>query len=117
PDWFVGVSAAYTRSRLDGAGGLSRSDGDGADLAVALKHQAGNWLFAGSLALGHGWFDNRRTVRVGNDVRQAFSDSRVLTAAGRLRAGYQIAGQRWYARPQLDLDVIHTRKRGYVESG
>lgn len=117
PDWFVGVSAAYTDSRLDGLDGLSRSRGDGADLAVALKHQYGNWLFAGSLAAGHGWFDNRRTIQLGNDIRQAQSDSRVTTLGARLRAAYQFAGPRAYVRPQLDLDVIHTRKPGYTESG
>ncbi|WP_371820328.1 autotransporter outer membrane beta-barrel domain-containing protein [Verticiella alkaliphila] len=117
PDWFVGVSAAYTDSRLDGLDGLSRSRGDSADVAVALKRQYGNWLFAGSLAVGQGWFDNRRTIQLGDQTRQALSDTRVSTLGTRLRAAYQFAGPRAYVRPQLDLDIIHTRKPGYTESG
>lgn len=117
PGWFVGMSAAYTDTRLRSNGNLLRSAGDSFDAAFALKREIGNWTLAGSLAAGYGRFDNRRSLYVGNDVLQANSRSNVYTMAGRLRAAYQFNGARGYVSPRVDLDVIHTRKPGYTEYG
>lgn len=107
PDWFVGMSAAYGDSRIDND--YARSKGDSADLAIALKHQRGNWLFAGSAAVGYGWYDNRRTIEVGNERKYAISDSTVRTAGLRLRAGYQFAGENWYVKPQRSGPDSHAQ--------
>ncbi|KQQ17628.1 hypothetical protein ASF53_24475 [Methylobacterium sp. Leaf123] len=116
-DWFFGLTGAYTRAYLRDADQVSGSMADAADIAVALKHQVGAWLFAASTNVGYAWSDNRRSISIGNNSWLAHSKSEVLTAAGRLRASYQFLFDGWYIRPYAEVDVLYTHSPGYSETG
>jgi hypothetical protein len=116
-DWFFGLTGAYTRAYLRDADQVSGSMADAADIAVALKHQVGPWLFAASTNVGYAWSDNRRSINIGNSSWLARSKSEVLTAAGRLRASYQFLFDGWYIRPYAEIDVLYTHSPGYSETG
>ncbi|GAA0272492.1 autotransporter [Methylorubrum aminovorans] len=116
-DWFFGLTGAYTRAYLHDADQVSGSMADAADIAVALKHQVGPWLFAASTNVGYAWSDNRRSINIGNSSWLARSKSEVLTAAGRLRASYQFLFDGWYIRPYAEVDVLYTHSPGYSETG
>jgi hypothetical protein len=116
-DWFFGLTGAYTRAYLRDADQVSGSMADAADIAVALKHQVGPWLFAASTNAGYAWSDNRRSINIGNSSWLARSKSEVLTAAGRLRASYQFLFDGWYIRPYAEVDVLYTHSPGYSETG
>jgi hypothetical protein len=116
-DWFFGLTGAYTRAYLRDADQVSGSMADAADIAVALKHQVGPWLFAASTNVGYAWSDNRRSINIGNSSWLARSKSEVLTAAGRLRASYQFLFDGWYIRPYAEVDVLYTHSPGYSETG
>ncbi|MBB2961145.1 autotransporter outer membrane beta-barrel domain-containing protein [Methylobacterium sp. R2-1] len=116
-DWFFGLTGAYTRAYLRDADQVSGSMADAADIAIALKHQVGPWLFAASTNVGYAWSDNRRSINIGNSSWLARSKSEVLTAAGRLRASYQFLFDGWYIRPYAEVDVLYTHSPGYSETG
>lgn len=116
PDWFLGGSFAYgtTSATMDGG---SYGDGRTFDGSVALKHTAGPWLFAGSVALAHGSYDVSRQVNLPEFVAPLESDPSILLAGARLRAAYQFTFDDWYVRPYGDLDVIYSHIPGVQETG
>ncbi len=117
PDWFFGLSGAYTRSYLNDADRITGSVGDAGDVSAALKHQVGSWLFAASANLGYAWQNNVRAIDIGTGNWMARSKSEVLTAGGRLRASYQFLFDDWYIKPYADLDLLYTHNPAYSESG
>ncbi|MFE1599790.1 autotransporter outer membrane beta-barrel domain-containing protein [Methylobacterium sp. ID0610] len=117
PNWFLGLSGAYTRADLRDADKVTGSKTDAADVSLALKHQAGPWLFAVSTNLGYAWSDNLRSIDIGGSNWRALSKSEVFTAAGRLRASYQFLFDGWYIRPSAELDVLYTHSPAYSETG
>ncbi|NGM37961.1 autotransporter outer membrane beta-barrel domain-containing protein [Methylobacterium sp. DB0501] len=117
PDWFFGLSGAYTRAGQSGSDRVTGNVGDAGDLSVALKHQVGPWLLAASANLGYSWQSNVRAIGIGGDTWLARSKSEVLTAGGRLRGSYQILFDGWYVKPYADLDVLYTHSPAYSETG
>lgn len=117
PNWFFGLSGAYTRADLRDADKVTGSKTDAADVALALKHQAGPWLFAVSTNLGYAWSNNLRSIDIGGSNWRALSKSEVFTAAGRLRASYQFLFDGWYIRPSAELDLLYTHNPAYSETG
>jgi hypothetical protein len=117
PDWFFGLSGAYTRAYLNDSDRISGTMSDAADVSVALKHQVGPWLFAASANLGYAWQNNLRAIDFGSGNMLARSKSEVLTAGGRLRASYQVLFDDWYIKPYLDLDVLYSHSPAYSETG
>jgi hypothetical protein len=122
PDWYLGGSFAVGQTwEHDDA-----STGHGAtyDGAIALKHTMGPWLFAGSVALASGSFQNSRVLAFpatgfSPPIRAAAlqSDPSLFMAGGRLRAAYDVPLGNAYVRPYGDLDVIYTNMPGFTESG
>ncbi|MEP9375285.1 hypothetical protein ABLE91_01130 [Aquabacter sp. CN5-332] len=116
-DWFVGATAGFTQSWLNGSDGFSSTEGNGADAALSLKHQIGPWLFALSGHLGFGSYQTDRVIDIGDDVDQATGTSNVLTGGGRFRASYEFAFSTWYVKPYADFDVLYTYMPAYQEQG
>jgi len=117
PDWFVGFTVGYDRSRIRGDGGQIDADGDTAYAGVAVKRQIGPWLLSAGLGGSYGWYDGTRTIAIPGFEGQAKSDPRLSTLNGRLRAAYTFAGEQHYIRPMVDLDLMYTRSKGFTESG
>ena len=117
PDWFFGLSGAYTRAYQNDSDRITGTASDAADVSVALKHQVGPWLFAASANLGYAWQSNLRAIDIGGGNALARAKSEVLTAGGRLRASYQILFGDWYVKPYLDLDLLYSHSPAYSEFG
>ncbi|MET0372647.1 MAG: autotransporter outer membrane beta-barrel domain-containing protein [Rhizorhabdus sp.] len=117
PGWFVGFSGAYTDAEQDTADRLSGSTSDAGDISLAVKRQAGPWLFAMSGNLGYAWQRNSRSIAIGDATARAESRQRVFSAGGRLRVSYQQPLGGWYVRPYADVDVLYTHSPGYSEQG
>ncbi|MBS7543819.1 autotransporter outer membrane beta-barrel domain-containing protein [Ancylobacter oerskovii] len=119
PGWYLGGSlgAGPTSSSSDNG---SNGSGYTVDGSVSLKHVAGPWLFAGSLALAYGDYSNSRLVQLPVDGMAPAvldSDTSMTFVAGRLRAGYEFTFPNWYIRPYADLDVVYANAPGYREQG
>ncbi|MFC6392200.1 autotransporter outer membrane beta-barrel domain-containing protein [Methylorubrum zatmanii] len=117
PDWFFGLSGAYTRANQSDSDRITGTVSDAGDVSVALKHQVGPWLFAASANLGYAWQNNLRAIDIGGGNALARSKSEVLTAGGRLRASYQVLFETWYIKPYIDLDLLYSHSPAYSESG
>ena len=117
PDWFLGSSIAYQQSWLSGTDGRVNASGNGGSAGLALKRQAGPWLFAASLGGSMGWYDTKRVIAIPGFANVAHGSSNVLSGQGRLRAAYSFVFESWYIRPYADFDVIHVRTPGYSKSG
>ena len=114
PGWFLGGSVAGGTTWS--SQGASSSNGQVYDGSLALKHQMGQWLFAGSFALASGSYrNNRLTDRPG--VGALRSDSTAFMMGGRLRAAYDFPFTRWYVRPYADLDVLNINTPSFQENG
>jgi hypothetical protein len=117
PRWFFGITGAYLATETSSKSGHIKSDGKGGDVSMALKHQAGNWLFAASAHLGYGSYDTTHRISVGSRVWSVNANQDVWTAGMRLRAAYQMDLNGFYIRPYLDLDAVHTYAPGFRSSG
>ncbi|KAA0123607.1 autotransporter outer membrane beta-barrel domain-containing protein [Methylobacterium sp. P1-11] len=117
PDWFFGLTGAYTRALQSDPDRITGTTSDAADVSAALKHQIGPWLFAASANLGYSWADNKRLIDFGGATATARSKSGILTAGGRMRASYQVLFGDWYLKPYADLDLLYSYSPAYSETG
>ncbi|WP_086079901.1 autotransporter outer membrane beta-barrel domain-containing protein [Bordetella genomosp. 13] len=118
PDWFVGGSIAYQDGRLRGDSGRVGGDGDAGYAGIALKHQAGPWLYAGSIAGGYGSYRMDRNMAIDGYDRQASGSPDVYSVGARLRAARHFGlSDSLYLKPYVDFDALYTRMSGYTESG
>ncbi|MGU3546376.1 autotransporter outer membrane beta-barrel domain-containing protein, partial [Methylobacterium sp. A52T] len=117
PDWFFGLTGAYTRAVQSDPDRITGTTSDAGDVSAALKHQIGPWLLAASANLGYSWADNRRLIDFGGATATARSKSGILTAGGRLRASYQVLFGDWYLKPYADLDLLYSYSPAYSETG
>ncbi|ORE92189.1 outer membrane autotransporter barrel domain-containing protein [Stappia sp. 22II-S9-Z10] len=117
PDWYVGASLGYENSSIDGSGGRQRTRGDSVVGGLSLKHDIGPWQLAAAVAGTYGSFDSRRSIGLPGFASTARGDLDSAAIAGRLRASYVASTGAFYAKPQVDLDVIYSHADGYTESG
>jgi len=117
PDWFFGLTGAYTRAIQSDPDRITGTTSDAGDVSAALKHQIGPWLLAASANLGYSWADNKRLIDFGGMTATARSKSGILTAGGRLRASYQMLFGDWYLKPYADLDLLYSYSPAYSETG
>ncbi|WP_348928696.1 autotransporter outer membrane beta-barrel domain-containing protein [Aquabacter sp. CN5-332] len=115
--WFLGATAGYTSSWGETTDSYTSFQGNGGDVSLALKHQVGPWLFAGSAHLGYGVNTIQNLFDVGDASWQTSNDSTVWTGGLRARAAYEFAFSGWYVRPFVDFDVIYTHAEGYTAQG
>jgi len=116
PDWYVGSTAAYTRTWTDFTDGSATGSGQRGDAGLSLKHTIGPWYLAGGFNIGYGAYEYDRVITTTGTAYNASSSPDVLTVAGRLRAAYEFAFPNWYLRPHVDLDMIYVDTLGYSES-
>jgi hypothetical protein len=122
PNWFFGASIGTGQTWSQESGG-STGSGQTFDGSMALKHTVGPWLFAGSVALASGYFQNSRviglpgvgTLPAENAVLK--SDPSALMAGGRLRTAYDFSFGDWYVRPYGDFDLSYLGAPGFQEFG
>jgi uncharacterized protein with beta-barrel porin domain len=118
----VGGSFGATQSWATANGGSSGS-GTAYDGSIAVKHTAGAWLFATSLAMASGAYHSTRLINLPaigtlNAINAlAQSDPSVLALGGRLRCAYEFTFSDWYIRPYGDFDIIYAHMPGFQESG
>nr|WP_244435113.1 autotransporter outer membrane beta-barrel domain-containing protein [Methylobacterium sp. B34] len=117
PDWFFGLTGAYTRAIQSDPDRITGTTSDAGDVSAALKHQIGPWLLAASANLGYSWAENRRLIDFGGATATARSKSGILSAGGRLRASYQVLFGDWYLKPYADLDLLYSYSPAYSETG
>lgn len=115
PNWFAGITAAYSDSWLSANDGNTKSEGMGGDISVSLKRQSGPWLFALSTHLGYKSLDTSRYLDVGPDRSIISSASEVWTLGARFRTSYQFDFSDWYLRPRIDLDAVYTHMPAFTE--
>ncbi|WP_267356588.1 MULTISPECIES: autotransporter outer membrane beta-barrel domain-containing protein [unclassified Methylobacterium] len=117
PDWFFGLTGAYTRAIQSDPDRITGTTSDAGDVSAALKHQVGPWLFAASANVGYAWADNKRLIDFAGARATARSRSEILSAGGRLRASYQVLFGDWYIKPYADLDLLYSYSPAYSETG
>lgn len=117
PDWFFGLTGAYTHAIQSDPDRITGTASDAGDVSAALKHQVGPWLFAASANIGYAWADNARLIDFAGARYTARSKSNVFTAGGRARASYQVLFGDWYIKPYADLDLLYSYSPAYSETG
>jgi outer membrane autotransporter protein len=116
-DWFLGLAAGYAGIRRTDPDQITNTRQEQVEVAAALKHQVGPWLFAASTELGYGWLKNLRSIDFQSNHWTAQSDANVFSAAARFRGQYQVVFDDWYLKPYLDLDVLYNHVPGFRETG
>lgn len=114
-NWFLGVAAGYDDSTISGDG--VSSDGATGWGGVSLKHEIGPWQLAAAVSGQFGSFDNSRAAWIGDVGGVAEGTSDLGGVAGRLRAAHMFGDDRFYAKPYVELDLLHTSLSGYTETG
>ncbi|TCZ54225.1 autotransporter outer membrane beta-barrel domain-containing protein [Roseicella aquatilis] len=115
PNWFLGGVFSNEQTWMHAAGGLEKVSTMGQSGGVILKHQMGVWQVSASLLGGYADGSSTRQLPA---FGTAFSGSPGADfVLGRLRVAREFVGERVYARPSLDLDVIRLGAWGYDEQG
>lgn len=118
PTWFLGGSVAYQDSSLKGNSGRVDGNGDAGYAGLVLKHEAGPWLYSGSIAGGYGSHRMHRNMSIDGYDSRVSSSPDVSSVGARLRAARHFElTDRLYLKPYVDLDAFYTRMQGYTESG
>lgn len=114
---FLSGALAYQNSWLASANGSVSGSGQTGYAGGALKWQPGPWLVALSALGSYGSFQTSRSIALPGFGGIAKASPDQATVAARLRVAYNIWDDNWYVRPMVNLDLIHSRVPGYVESG
>jgi uncharacterized protein YhjY with autotransporter beta-barrel domain len=117
PDWFLGGSLAYERSRFSGGRGTSTVNGDSVLGGLVLKHQRGGWLFSGALDAGYGSYDSTRQIVMGDAIQSATGSPNAWHLGATARLSYRVAMGDWYVKPMAELRVAHMAAGAYTEGG
>lgn len=116
PNWFVGVAAAYETSDLDTDTNAS-ADTDRYMLGGVIKYQAGPALVAVAGSFGSGDVDMARRIAIGGFNATARSSFDVDHVGATFHAAYLMDRSRWYAKPFVDVNVIHVDRDSAQETG
>ncbi|MEP9375284.1 autotransporter outer membrane beta-barrel domain-containing protein [Aquabacter sp. CN5-332] len=115
PHWFFGIAAGYDDSLI--SGGATSANGSTGWIGASLKYETGPWQFAAAASGSFGSYDVTRWAALGSLGGLAEGTNNLGAGAARLRAAYTIGGDRFYARPFVDLDLLYTSLSGYAETG
>jgi len=114
---YLGGSIAYRDDSLDSKNNVSSGSGDTALGAITLKHEEGNWLFAGAVSGSLGWYETSRRITFPGETGTAEGSPRVQTGALAFRTAYTQAYERFYLRPMVTLTGVYTHSSSYTETG
>jgi outer membrane autotransporter protein len=115
--WHVGVAGGYENSDISTNGPRVSSDGDRGHLGGTVKYISGPWLASGTVAGGWTTYDSKRWISFPGFASTAKSDQDISNVGGQLRGAYLMTSGKWYAKPQVDLDVIYVDMDGFKETG
>lgn len=115
--WFLGGALGYETSRLSGDGDTTDVDGQAVLASATLKRWYGQWLFAGAIDLGYGWYDSTRSFMVGGAQETASASPNTYNAGLHFRVARQVPFDQWYLQPKLDVGATWMRLDGYTEKG
>ncbi|WP_453967979.1 hypothetical protein [Amorphus sp. MBR-141] len=111
--WAVGGMLGTDVSRA--SGGSVSGTGTSYYGSLALKRVDGPWTLALGVAGAVGTSEIDRHVET--DGLTVSSESTSYLIGVRARAAYDVAFERFYVRPMIDLDVYHLYTPGYAEEG
>src|SRR5690606_11338987 len=114
--WVAGFSGGYAQSESttdDRASGSSTRF----DLGATLKHEAGPWLIAGALGVGHSSFDTTRFIGIPTPGLTATASPEIWHGDLRLRAAHTSRFGAAYLRPYGELDLFFAHMPAFSETG
>ncbi|WP_453962601.1 hypothetical protein [Amorphus suaedae] len=111
--WAVGGMLGTDASRA--SGGSASGTGNSYYGSLALKRVEGPWTVAMGVAGAVGTYSVDRHVET--DGLTVSSESTSYLIGARARAAYDVAFERFYVRPMIDLDVYHLYTPSYDEDG
>ena len=117
PGWFLGASAGYETSWLQGNDDGVKVSGQAALFGVMAKYQTGPWTFSSIIDGGYGSYQSSRQISVGSTAGTASGSPNVGYAGIHGRASYQTALGPWYVRPSMTVSTLYRSMPGYTESG
>src|SRR6185437_8916063 len=115
PNWFRGFGTSFDSARTTTTSSVINSQRG--DIGLSVKHEVGNWLFAGGLDLGVATLDSNRSIDTATGTASAKSQSSIWHADARFRAVYLLESGRNYAKPSVDFDLIQLYMPGFSEYG
>ena len=116
--WFLGSGLTYENSWFRNDSGSEKMEQQSFTGAVALKKEAGPWLFGFVGGAGYNWGDSKRYINLDTLTATAHGEPDSAMVFARARASYEFAfGDEYYMRPKIDLDVINMHQFGYTETG
>jgi hypothetical protein len=111
--WAVGGMLGTDVSRA--SGGTASGTGESYYGSLALKRVEGPWTLAFGVAGAVGTYSVDRHVET--DGLTVSSQASSYLFGARTRAAYDVAYDRFYVRPMVDLDVYHLYTPAYAEDG
>ncbi|MDM0085070.1 autotransporter outer membrane beta-barrel domain-containing protein [Variovorax sp. J31P179] len=117
PDWFLGASMSYADTDTRSDDRTVSATSNGVQGGITLKHQAGDWLFAGALLGGYENSQQNRRIVLPGFFATANARPDAWFFGGRARIARQLEFDTWYLKPFVDLDVTREHGSAYRETG
>ncbi len=117
PEWRIGGAIGLETGDFHSDDGFTSSNGTSGYVAVGATRSLGALSLSFGVAGSYGRYDTSRRIVLPQVSPLAEGTSAVQSASARLRAAYDLPVGWGYARPLIDLDVVHVRAGGYDESG
>jgi len=114
---YLGGSIAYRADSMDSKNNISSGNGDTVLGAITLKHEEGDWFFAGAASGSLGWYETRRQVTFPGETGTVEGSPRIQTGALAFRTAYTKAYERVYLRPMVTITGVYTYSSSYTETG
>ncbi|HUB86024.1 MAG TPA: autotransporter domain-containing protein, partial [Rhizomicrobium sp.] len=116
PGWFLGGSASFAQNFTD-TETVAHEKSVSLSAGAVVKHEDGNWLFAGALNMQYGWNDLTRYVAFPVPATTATSSPNQLFLDGRLRTAYLASSGDLYFKPWVAADLYYSSVPGVQEKG
>jgi hypothetical protein len=116
PGWFLGGAASLSENFID-VENLAHTRSTSLSAGAVVKHEDGNWLYAGALDLQYGWNALTRFVAFPVPSTQAKSDPGQFFLDGRLRTAYLATSGDAYFKPWIAADLYYSDVSGTHEKG
>jgi uncharacterized protein with beta-barrel porin domain len=114
--WFLGGSASFAQNFTD-VENLAHEKSTSLSAGAVVKHEDGNWLYAGALNMQYGWNDLTRFVAFPIPATTATSSPDQLFLDGRLRTAYLESSGDFYVKPWVAADFYYSSTSSFQEKG
>jgi hypothetical protein len=116
PGWFAGGSASLAENFTD-VQNLAHEKSDNLSAGLVVKHEDGDWLFAGAVNVQYGWNDLTRSVAFPLPSTNATSSPNQFFLDGRVRTAYLGSSGDFYFKPWVAADIYYSDVSGIHEKG